>query len=221
MKSQCARLPQSSQSVHAVHDSYSAPAPPSSHSSSRANTQVLTHVPLPGGPGAGDGGGGDAFTPGDGGGLAPPAQLPGSLGPQSAQSSHGEHVENSLPCPPSSQSPSDAKRHVFRHSPDPGGPGGGGAGDGGDGGCTVKSPQCARGPQSAQSVHAEHDEYCEPLPPSSHSPSSENVHVLTQVPPPGGAGTGGGAGNGAGGNSSQLPARRGPQSAQSVHAVHV
>ena len=45
--------------------------------------------------------------------------------PQSWQSVQAVHAEYSAPLPPSSQSPSAAKRHVFRHEVDvPGGYGG-------------------------------------------------------------------------------------------------
>ena len=136
------RGPQSAQSVHAVQVVYSEPEPPSSQSPSEAKRHVLMHVPPPGGAGGGGeggcagGDGGGYSTPGDGGvrgGLGSPAQLPGSRVPQSKQSLHAVQVVYSEPEPPSSQSPSEAKRHVFRQRPLPGGPGGGGAGKGGGG----------------------------------------------------------------------------------------
>jgi hypothetical protein len=81
-------------------------------------------VPDPGGPGGGggEGGGGGGWCGGRGGWRS---QLPASRGPQSLQSSQGVQWLYSAPSPPSSQSPSEAKTHVFRHSPLPGGPGGG------------------------------------------------------------------------------------------------
>ena len=114
------------------------------------------HVPDPGGPGGGGEGRGEdggrrsigyGGTVGGRGGVAPLAQLPPTRGPQSAQSWHGVHVENSEPSPPSSQSPSRLKMHVFSHTPAPGGPGGGACGWGASGRATSKV-QYARGPQS-------------------------------------------------------------------------
>ena len=49
-------------------------------------------------------------------------------GPQSLQSVQAVHDEYSLPRPPSSQSPSDEKRHVLTQVPLLGGPGEGGGG---------------------------------------------------------------------------------------------
>jgi len=122
---------------------------------------VLKHVPEPGGPGGG----------GDGDGGAKVKEQPVRV-PQSVQSVHGVHTEYSWPLPPSSQSPSEAYRHVSTHVPEPGGPGGGGGGrpEGGGGGL---APQlsASRGPQSLQSVHAVQSEYSNPVPPSSQSPS--------------------------------------------------
>ena len=60
-----------------------------------------------------------------------------------------------------------------------------------------------------------HALYSAPAPPSSHSPSEAKVHVLTHVPEPGGPGGGGLA------PAVHEPASRGPQSAQSWHALHV
>ena len=79
-----------------------------------------------GGEGSGRGGrgGGRGFRGGGGlGGGKPNAQPVRS--PQSSQSSHGWQVDHSEPSPPSSQSPSEAKTHVLRQEPEPGGPGGG------------------------------------------------------------------------------------------------
>lgn len=121
---QLVRGPQSWQSVHGVHEPYSEPCPPSSQSPSEWNWQVFMHVPEPGGPGGGggEGGAGEGWCGGRGGWRA---QLPATRGPQSSQSSQGVHWLNSEPGPPSSQSPSEAKTHVLRHSPPPGGAGGG------------------------------------------------------------------------------------------------
>ena len=129
-KPQWARRPQSWQSVHAVHVENSEPSPPSSQSPSPLKVHVLTQVPPPGGAGeggGGQGGGGEStvMPPGAGGGgggagLLLCSQLPGSRSPQSAQSWHGVQLAYSEPSPPSSQSPSLAKMHVFRHVPLPG-----------------------------------------------------------------------------------------------------
>ena len=81
------------QSVQSVHVENSEPSPPSSQSSSDAKAHVLTHVPLPGGPGIGGG-------PAGAGGGSP--QKSARLSPQSAQSVHAEQPEYSAPSPPSS-----------------------------------------------------------------------------------------------------------------------
>ena len=74
------------------------------------------------------------------------------------------HVANSEPSPPSSHSPSEEKRHVLTHVPEPGGPGGGGGG-----GTPMPSQLPARrGPQSSQSVHGSQKRNSAPVPPSSH-----------------------------------------------------
>ena len=84
-----------------------------------ANLHVFKQVPLPGGPGGGtDGGGGECLPssglPGGRGGED--AQLPATLGPQSAQSEQAVHDAYSEPLPPSSQSPSDSNEHVLIHT---------------------------------------------------------------------------------------------------------
>ena len=130
--------------------------------------------------------------------------------------------------------------HVLTHVPEPGGPGGGGervGGRGGGGG--AKHVPDRRGPQSAQSVHRAQIAYPEPSPPSSQAPSEAQTHVFMQMPEPGGpgggglggdggrnrppGGLGGGGGLGRGGLAAfwHEPARRGPQSKQSVHGVQI
>eukprot|EP00966_Prymnesium_polylepis_P230175 5326174-Prymnesium_polylepis.1 len=106
--------------------------------------------------------------------------------PQSTQSLPIEHVENSEPEPPSSQSPSDA---YWQSSPQwtPAGSGGirgrgiGGGGDGAGGGGTKivpgeKGGGATRKPQSTQSLPTEHVENSDPEPPSSQSPSDAYWH---------------------------------------------
>jgi len=77
-------------------------------------------------------------------------------------------------------------------------------------------------------VHGVQMPYSPPGPPSSQSPSLAKMHVLMQVPEPGGPGAGLGLGGGRGlrgmgerrgglgGGRVHEPGRRGPQSAQSV-----
>ena len=115
----------------------------------------------------GNGGGGEGR---GGGGLWLKVQP--ERGPQSAQSVQGKQIAYSLPAPPSSQSPSEAKMHVLTHVPEPGGPGGGGGRRGGLGGGGERmQDEEEREPQSTQSVHGVQTPYSEPAPPSSQSPS--------------------------------------------------
>ena len=201
----------------------------------------LMHVPEPGGPGGLAIVGARSYEyephPAPGGGDGRKTQL--VRGPQSAQSVHAAQIEYSPPAPPSSQSPSEAKRQVFTQVPEPGGPGGGesaGGGGGGAGGAGGRGgggetkTQCARMPQSLQSVHAEHALYSEPAPPSSQSPSLAQRHEFTHVPLPGGPGAGDGGVptqapgercvGGGGGPAPKTQLARGPQSVQSVHGEH-
>ena len=82
--------------------------------------------------------------------------------------------------------------HVLMQVPEPGGPGGGlglgggrglrGTGErrGGLGGGRVQKLG-RRGPQSAQSVQGKQNAYSLPVPPSSQSPSPDQMHVSKHV----------------------------------------
>lgn len=152
-----------------------------------------------GGDGSGDGGnttGGDAIGEGV-----------GARGPQSVQSVPRSHMAYSLPRPPSSQSPSEATRHVLEHVGSDTGEGGGGRLVGGamgekatGGGDEFGFGSVGRLPQSTQSVPRSHEANSAPAPPSSQSPSAECRHVLVQSPGEGGGdgGTGGAPGGGFG-----------------------
>lgn len=144
------RGPQSTQSVPRAHKLNSEPGPPSSHSLSERAPHVLRHVIeplslLPGPLGGGGGGNGDED-------------------PQSKQSVPASHIENSLPGPPSSQSPSEANQQLSSHM------------DGGEGGVGGRLPP----EQSVQSVPGSQIEYSEPEPPSSQSPSWAKLQVSLQ-----------------------------------------
>ena len=119
------------------------------------------------------------------------------------QSLHRRHDENSLPGPPSSQSPSEEKLHVSTHDP---GAGGGGDGDGGGG--DNRWPHIDRAPQSKQSVHRAHRSYSAPAPPSSQSPSEAKGHVLPQAPMGGGGGGDGSGGGGGDGDADAMKSQR-------------
>ena len=135
----------------------------------------------------GNGGGGEGR---GGGGLWLKVQP--ERGPQSAQSVQGVQMPYSAPLPPSSQSPSEAKLQVLTHVPEPGGPGGGlglgggrglrGTGErrGGLGGGRVQKLG-RRGPQSAQSEQGAQNAYSLPMPPSSQSPSPDQMQSSRHV----------------------------------------
>ena len=152
-----------------------------------------------GGGGDGDGGCEACGGGGDGGGGSDVEK------PQSAQSVPMAHRAYSDPLPPSSQSESEAHRHVFTHGSEV--RGGGGRGDcGGDALCGVcggsgGEATKVRGPQSKQSVPRRQRKYSLPGPPSSQSLSLAHEHVLAQplLLPPGGDKATGRGGNGDGG----------------------
>jgi hypothetical protein len=179
------RSPQSSQSVPRAHCEYSAPGPPSSHSPSIFSTQVFKHT-MPGERGGSMGGGGE-------GGLGGSDKR----GPQSLQSVPRPHAENSLPAPPSSQSPSLPCRHVSWHA----GVGGAGSEGGAAGGGGIVG---GREPQSVQSEPWAHAVNSAPEPPSSHSPSAPKWQASEHAvggpaPEVGAAGGGLGVARGSGG----------------------
>ena len=96
------------------------------------------------------------------------------------QSVPSEHVLNSEPGPPSSQSRSPVYWHVLEHELPPSTAGGerraGGGGFGGEG---EGDGRGRRGPQSAQSVpKAQNPRPWEPMPLSWHSPLFASVQVL-------------------------------------------
>mmetsp|Transcript_18789 Transcript_18789/g.32895 ORF Transcript_18789/g.32895 Transcript_18789/m.32895 type:complete len:105 (-) Transcript_18789:123-437(-) len=84
--------------------------------------------------------------------------------PQSEQSVPNSHVLYCEPCPPSSQSPSDAPAHVSEQS-------------GEAHGIAPPSARTQRAPQSVQSVPSPHKSNVLPSPPSSQPPSDEKLHV--------------------------------------------
>jgi len=91
------------------------------------------------------------------------AQIDDGRGPQSAQSLQMSQRAYSEPWPPSSQSLSDAWKHVLMQMPLPS--------YGGYGGYATVHSAAERGPQSWQSEQWSHRPYSEPWPPSSQSPS--------------------------------------------------
>jgi hypothetical protein len=210
--------PQSAQSVQGAQIPNSEPGLPSSQSPSLAKMHVLTHVPEPGGPG----GGGGRRKLGKGGRK----QVEAERGPQSAQSVQGKQKEvYSATEPPSSQTPLEAKMHVFKLRWRRGGRGG--EGESGQ----VDEKDDGRGSRFWGGTARERGN-------GGESGWGEGRGRAHQTPPPGGAGDGGGGrgggggrreharpthgGDGGGGGSlpAQLPGRRRPQSAQSRPHAH-
>ena len=120
---------------------------------SEANAQSACSEPIPP----------SSHTPSDG---YPQLSVQQTVGaqryPQSEQSVPCEQSEYSEPSPPSSQTPSEKYWHASWQQV------GGGRGDGGGGG--VRG-DWHRLPQSVQSEANAQSAYCEPIPPSSHTPS--------------------------------------------------